>query len=207
MTVPGRSRALTLEDIDDLRAYERGRAEYRRRIIELKARRRVTVGPIVSFVFENRETVRSQVQEMARAERILTDEGIQAELDVYNPLIPGRGELSATLFVELTSREEMERWLPRLVGVERAVVLRLGPPGAATEVRCTPDPEHEAQLTREAVTAAVHYVRFRMTPREVEAFSAGPVRLAIDHPAYQEETELSEATRRSLLDDLLGAAE
>jgi len=189
---------LTLDDIADLRAYEREREEFRARIIELKRLRRVSVGPVVTLVFENRDTIRFQIQEMARAERILTDEGIQAELDVYNALIP-----SATLFVELTSEEEMRHWLPRLVGIERSVVVRAG----GTEVRCIPEEEHEAQLTRDAITASVHYIRFEFTPEQVEAFSAGPVRLAVDHAEYGEETELSEETRMSLLEDLRGGAD
>jgi len=120
------SRELTLADISDLRAYEREREALRARIIELKRARRVPVGPVVTAVFENRETIRFQVQEMVRAERMLTDEAVQAELDTYNPLIPGPGQLSATLFVELTTKAELEEWLPKLVGVERAVELRVG---------------------------------------------------------------------------------
>ena len=120
-----RTRKLTLDDITDLRAYERERDAYRQTVIELKARRRVAVGPIVSLVFENRETMRSQIQEMARAERMVTDEQIQKELDVYNALIPAPGELSATLFIELTAEEALRNWLPRLVGIEHSVILRL----------------------------------------------------------------------------------
>ena len=82
---------LTLEDIADLRAYEREREDFRARIIELKTRRRVHVGPILTFVFENRDTIRFQIQEMARAEKIISDEGIEAELRAYNPLIPEAG--------------------------------------------------------------------------------------------------------------------
>src|SRR3954453_12803271 len=106
------TRKLTLDDITDLRAYERERAEFRADIIELKKRRRVGVGPFVTLVFENRDTVRFQVQEMARAERIADDDAIQAELDVYNPLIPQPGELVATMFIELTSKDELQEWLP-----------------------------------------------------------------------------------------------
>ncbi|HET6873787.1 MAG TPA: DUF3501 family protein [Acidimicrobiales bacterium] len=192
---------LTLEDIADLRAYEREREEFRRTIIELKKARRVQVGPIISFVFENRDTVRFQIQEMARAERMLSDEAIQTELDIYNPLIPEAGELSATLFVELTDQHQMEDWLPRLVGIERSPVIGL--PGG-DRVRAAPEESHEAQLTRSDVTASVHYVRFRLEPAQVEAFASGPVTLGTDHPAYSHQVELTEATRRSLLADLRG---
>jgi hypothetical protein len=191
---------LTLDDIADLRAYEREREAFRERIIALKRVRRVQVGPVVTLVFENRDTVRFQVQEMARAEKLLSDEQIRLELDVYNPLIPEAGQLSATLFVELTSEEQMREWLPKLVGIERAVELRMGD----RSVRCMPEEQHARQLTREEVTASVHYVRFELTPEEVVAFEAEPVVLAVDHPAYHEATPLSDETKASLRHDLLG---
>jgi hypothetical protein len=196
------SRQLTLADIADLRQYEREREEFRGRVIELKKRRRVHVGPIVTLVFENRDTIRFQIQEMARAERMLSDEAIETELGIYNPLIPNRGELSATLFVELTSKDELMAWLPKLVGIETAVELRLGEGDGAVAVRCDVDPEHEKQLTREEVTASVHYVRFSLSPDQVEAFARGPVTLALAHANYGEATLLEEATRESLLEDL-----
>ena len=171
-------------------------------MIELKKLRRVALGAVVSVVFENVDTVRFQIQEMARAERMLTDDAIQNELDAYNPLIPEPGELSATLFLELTSDAELREWLPKLVGIERSVLLRVGPEG--TEVRAAPEAAHEASLTREEVTAAVHYIRFSLSPNQVDQFERGPVVLASDHPAYREATELSAATRSSLLADLRG---
>jgi Protein of unknown function (DUF3501) len=199
------SRALTLEDIEDLRAYERGRAEYRARVIDLKRRRRVAVGPIVSLVFENRDTVRSQVQEMARAEHMISDEQIQTELDVYNALIPEPGELSATLFVELTDDEALRHWLPRLVGIERAVVLRVGPgaaSGGGDATLAVPEAAHEEALTRPEITASVHYLRFALDPAQVERFAAGPAVLGVEHPAYAERTELGDEVRAELLTDL-----
>ena len=103
----------------DLRAYERVREDYRAKIIARKRDRRVALGPIMTLVFECFDTVRFQVQEMARAEKIISDEAIQVELDIYNRLLPAKGELSATLFIELTSDEALREWLPRLVGIER----------------------------------------------------------------------------------------
>jgi uncharacterized protein DUF3501 len=205
-------RRLRLEDIEDIRAYERGRQEFRARVIDLKRRRRVAVGPVVTVVFENRDTIRFQVQEMARIEKMTSDAQIQAELDVYNPLIPGPGELSATVFVELTDEVSLREWLPKLVGIERALELRLGTGaaagtgadgrGAAEVVRSTPEEAHEEQLTREDVTSSVHYVRFLLGPEEVERFARGPVRLAVDHPAYHHEVELPDEVTAELLTDL-----
>jgi hypothetical protein len=196
---------LTLDDIADLRAYEREREDFREHVKVLKRKRRISVGPVVTLVFENRDTIRFQIQEMARVERIATDEGIQAELDIYNPLVPDPGHLAATLFIELTTDDQMKEWLPKLVGVETAVELRLGEGDDARVVRCTVDPDHERQLTREAVTAAVHYVHFALGEDEVAAAGVGPVRLALAHPAYEHEVVLSDDTVAELLADLRGA--
>ena len=111
---------LTLDDIADQRAYERERDDFRAQVIALKQLRRISVGPVISMAFENRLTMRFQVQEMARAEKMVTDAQIQHELDVYNKLLPEPGELSATLFLELTTEQELRTWLPKLVGVERS---------------------------------------------------------------------------------------
>jgi hypothetical protein len=192
-------RRLTLDDIADARAYERERAQFRDRVIALKKKRRVAVGPFVTLVFENRDTIRFQIQEMARVEKLYSDEAILHELDTYNPLIPDPGALSATLFVELTSKDDLMEWLPKLVGIETALELRLAD-GIA--VRNEVDEEHADQLTREDVTASVHYVRFRLTPEQVDAFSSGPVELAIVHPNYEHATALSDDTRAELARDL-----
>lgn len=200
-------RWLDLDDIADARAYEREREAFRERIIALKRLRRVAVGPVVSLVFENRETIRFQIQEMARAERLLSDEAIQTELDTYNPLIPGAGELSATLYIELTSREEMERWLTRLVGIERAAYVSIQPVANGSGplvVRCEVEEAHAANLTREEVTAAVHFVRFSLTPTQIDQFRTGQVTVGVDHPEYRESTTLGDDARDALLGDLLG---
>ena len=195
---------LTLADIADLRAYERERDEFRRHVIALKKRRRISVGPHITFLFENRDTIRFQIQEMARAERILSDEGIATELAIYNPLIPEPGNLATTMFIELTSDELLREWLPKLVGIETRVLLRIGTGPDAVEVRCTVDPDHEKQLTREEITASVHYIHFSFTPEEVEAFARGPVALVTDHPAYGHEVALTDDNVAELLADLRG---
>lgn len=193
---------LTLDDIADLRAYEREREAFRTHVIALKRRRRVGLGPFLTLVFENRDTIRFQIQEMARIEKLISDEAIEAELAAYNPLLPDEGHLSATLFIELTSKEDLMTWLPKLVGIERAVELRLGDGLDAERIACVPEAAHEAQLTREEITASVHYVRFALDADQARRFRAGPVALVSAHPEYRHEVVLGDETRASLAEDL-----
>mgnify|MGYP001814419440 FL=1 len=192
------TRALQLSDIADVREYERVRDEFRREIIELKKRRRVSVGPIVTVMFETRETIRFQIQEMARVEKLVSDEAIEGELRAYNPLIPEPGCLSATLFIELTSDDQLREWLPKLVGIERSVEFVFGD----QVVPCLPETGHEEQLTREEVTAAVHYIRWEFDPQQVQQFADGPVALRVHHPDYDETQVLPAETVAELLADL-----
>ena len=195
------SRKLVLDDIADLRAYERERPEFREHVIELKRRRRVSLGTVLTVLFETRDTIRFQIQEMARVEKILSDDGIQTELDIYNALIPEPGQLCATLFIELTSDAQMREWLPKLVGIERSLVLRLID---GTEVRCRPEAQHEAQLTRDEATSAVHYLEWTLTLAQIETMKSGPVELVCDHPGYSESVWLADWTVAELLADLAG---
>ena len=198
-------RPLMLDDIADQRAYERQRDAFRREVIAAKRLRRVSVGPIVTLTFENRLTMRFQVQEMARAEKLTTDAQIQHELDVYNRLLPAEGELSATLFLELTTEEELRTWLPRLVGIEQSVVLEIGAGPGRLQVRSVPEATHGSQLTRQDATSAVHYVRFPCGSGEAAAVATGPARLLVDHaeyPAGRPGVVLSDATRAELSGDL-----
>jgi hypothetical protein len=135
---------------------------------------------------------------------MLSDQAIQIELDTYNPLIPRPGRISATLFIELTSPAEMEHWLTRLVGVERCVELRIGEGDDAVVVRGQVEDSHAAQLTRDTVTASVHYVHFVFSAADLTRLEKGPVVLAIAHRSYQESTELSAETKAELLRDLRG---
>jgi hypothetical protein len=192
---------LTLEDVLDLRAYERVRDEYRAQVIARKRHRRVGLGPIMTLVFESLDTVRFQVQEMARAEKIISDDAIQVELDIYNRLLPAPGELSATLFIELTSDGSLREWLPRLVGIERSLAVSID----GDLVESVPEAQHAAALTRDSVTPAVHYLRFPFSEAQVTAFGrASEVALVATHPAYEARTVLPPEVREELLGDLLG---
>jgi hypothetical protein len=191
-------RKLTVDDIVDMRAYERERSEFRARVIETKKRRRIGLGPLMTIVFENTDTMRFQVQEMARAERMLRDEQIAHEVETYNELIPEPGELSGTLFIEITENADLRAWLPKLVGIQRHVWVEVvGERVPAFEV-------DEERLTREdEITSTVHYLRFRFTPGQQAAFAAGPVRLVVDHPEYRAEVELTPEQRVELASDFL----
>ena len=193
---------LTLDDIADLRAYERERVDFRSSIIALKKIRRVHVGEFQTLLFENRDTIRFQIQEMARAEKIISDDGIQVELDTYNPLISRPGKLSATLFLELTTDEQLRHWLPKLAGVEHSYELHLGEGDDARVIKAKIDDGHEETLTRPEVTAAVHYLYWELDPPLTQRLLDGPARVVCTHPEYPHSALLPEETRKSLAKDL-----
>jgi hypothetical protein len=189
---------ITPDEILNLYEYERVREARRRRVIELKAVRRVPVGRHLSFVFENRETVWFQIQEMIRAERIVDEAKIADEVEVYNSLLPGPGELSATMFIEITESSQIKPVLDRLMGIDTGDYVRMevGPytiPGVFEAGRS--DQER-------GKISAVHFVRFALPPAAQRIFRVAEVALAVDHPHEQGRTVLPAATRASLAEDL-----
>ena len=194
-------RPLTQEDIPGVESYLSVRPEYRARVIAHKDVRRVGVGDRVTLLFEDRETVRYQILEMARVEGARTPRQVQAELDVYNELVPGRGELSATLFIEIPQQEAIRPELDRLLGIDECVQLVLG--DGTDEERVVADFDRR-QLEEDRISA-VHYLRFRLSDAQVVRFAEGArARLRVDHCAYSHEVDLSDDTRASLLADLRG---
>ena len=193
-------RPVALADVVGLRRYEEVRDTVRRRIIELKRARRVSVGPDVSFVFENHDTVYFQIQEMLRAERITDIDAVRQEVEVYNALLPAPGELSATMLIEITEQERIADRLLSLLGIDEAVRLYVG----TTSIQAA----FEAGHSKEDKLSAVQYVRFALPPAERRAFldPGVPVRLAIDHSNYRAETVLEGRVRASLSEDLRAAS-
>ncbi|HET6371871.1 MAG TPA: DUF3501 family protein [Candidatus Polarisedimenticolia bacterium] len=191
---------LTLRDVRDLAAYEEARDRVRPGVIALKARRRVALGDRISLVFENRETALSQVQEMLRVERIVDPEKIQFEIDTYNMLIPEPGQLSATLFIEITDEADIRRELDRLIGLDRPGMLYLDLGGAGRV-----DALFEEGHSKEERISAVHYVRFPFTSAQRAQFlqPTGAIALVASHPNYQARAQLSETTRLALAEDLI----
>jgi hypothetical protein len=190
-------RKLTVDDIVDHRAYERERETFRAHIIAMKKNRRIAVGELVTIVFENTDTMRFQVQEMARAERMLSDEAIAHEVETYNELIPGPDELSATLFIEITDDDALREWLPKLIGIQHAVRFELG--DGRSRVQAVP--QDEERLTREDITSTVHYLKFPFDAHHRAQLAFGPAHLVIDQPEYSASVELTEAQRRELARD------
>jgi hypothetical protein len=192
---------IRLDDVVNFFEYEKIREARRAHVIELKRRRRVAVGGHLSFVFENRETVLFQIQEMCRAERIATDTKVQDEIDVYNALLPGPRELSATLFIEIEDMARIKPTLDRLMGIDsgQCVWLQVGREFAVPgEFEAGHSDEEKGKL------AAVHFVRFRFTPEAAQAFATAEVHLVLDHPAERARTRLSDETRAELARDLAG---
>jgi hypothetical protein len=188
---------VTLDELIGLERYERVRDDFRRRIIDLKKNRRVSVGDRITFVFENHDTVLFQIQEMLRAEHITDIDKIRFELDTYNTLIPDENELSATMLIEITELSHIRPELVRLLGIDQAVTLRIGDQLVIPAV-------FEPGRSKEDNLSAVQYVRFPLSPEARAAFKDGQheVRLVIDHPNYQAQAVLSPAVRRALAAEL-----
>ncbi len=188
---------ISLDDIMGLEAYEKVRNDFRRRIIELKKKRRVSVGDKVSLVFENRETVIFQIQEMVRAEKIRDLDKIREEIRVYNSLIPDPGELSATLLLEMEDQSHLREQLLNFLGIDEVVYLKIG---AQHSIHARFEEGH----SKEDKISAVQYVRFPLGPEQIKAFSEENegTKLVIDHQNYRAETVIGPETRKSLMEDL-----
>jgi hypothetical protein len=183
------------DELLDLGAYERVRDSYLRSVIERKRARYVKLGSHMTALFENRDTVLLQVQEMLRTERITQEAAIAHELETYNELVPGESELSLTLFIEYQERDERERMLAALAGLESKFWLRVG----AERLAVVPD----RRATDPERTMAVHYLKFPLSEGALAALRAGSrdVALEVAHSAYSAVTTLSAATLQSLRDD------
>lgn len=188
-----------LAEILNIAEYERARQDFRRQIIELKKKRRISVGPSVTFVFENHDTVLSQVQEMMRAERLVHDDAIQHEIDTYNQLLPEANELAATMFIELPDQTRIREEITKFHGVNTgdAIYLQIGEEKLSGDFAAGQSDEHRI--------SAVQYVRFHFSDDQRNAFADGmtPVQLVIHHPNYQHSSLIAGEVREELSRDLV----
>ena len=190
---------LTREELYSLEKYAEIRPEFRTRVIEHKKNRNVSIGPHATLYFEDRQTIQYQIQEMLRIERIFEGDGIQEELDVYNPLIPDGTNLKATFMIEYGDPEDRKQALAKMIGIERSVQIKVDGFDPVTPI-ANEDLERET----EEKTSSVHFLRFEFTPEMIDAAKKGAaITMAIDHPAYRYQTEaLPEAKRASFVKDL-----
>ncbi|MBN9463284.1 MAG: DUF3501 family protein [Burkholderiales bacterium] len=189
---------LSRESLMTLEAYAKARPDFRRRVIEHKRNRTLALGTHVTLLFEDELTVRYQVQEMLRIEKIFEEDGIQHELDAYNPLIPDGRNFKATMLIEYEDVDVRRRELAQLKGIERKTWVRVGD---AAKVYAIADEDLERE--NEQKTSAVHFLRFELTDAMADALSGGAALSAgVDHEHYTVAVELPEAVRTALLADL-----
>lgn len=191
---------LTEKDLWPLPVYEKVRDEFRREVIAHKQHRRVHVGPYLTFVFEDRLTVKFQVMEILRAEKTTEPAAVHEELEGFNTMLPRVGELSATLLVELTGNEDdIKRQLAELVGLGRHTWLELDGEKAPAEFEKGWEDEANKRFS------AVQYVRFPLGALAGKLGQASRVELVVDHPNCRYRAELTSEQRRSLAADLEAA--
>ena len=190
---------ITRESLLTLEAYSRARNRIRDEVLQHKRARTVALGPNVTLAFEDEMTMRYQVQEMLRVERIFEDSGIQDELDAYNPLIPDGSNWKATLLIEYPDTDERKRMLAKLIGIEDRVWVQIE---GCDRVYAIADEDLERETAEK--TASVHFLRFELDASMKSRLQAGAdLAMGIDHPHYTYTiAQVDEATQHSLLRDL-----
>ncbi len=182
-------------EVLDIGAYEGIRAQFQRRVIEEKRLRRVALGSNMTALFENHDTVLYQIQEMIRTERISKKSAIEHEIETYNGLLPEGDGLSITIMIEYPDREERERMLSELAGVESRFYVVVGD----EKLQVNGEPRGNADRT-----TAIQYTTVDLSPGAAKRLRRreGPIKLGVDHPAYRAEVELGPAVVMSLSEDL-----
>ena len=192
MPIIRRDSLLTLE------SYARERTDFRARVIEHKKHRTLQLGNSVTLIFEDELTIRYQIQEMLRVERIFEEQGIQDELDTYNPLIPEGRNFKATMMLEYPDPEEREKWLAKLIGIEDKVWIQVQGFGRIEAIA-----DEDLDRENERKTSSVHFLRFDLAEPMARALKSGAgLSVGIDHPHYQADLEVPAAVRDALVKDL-----
>jgi len=190
---------ITRDSLMTLEAYSKARQEFRARVMAHKKNRVLRLGGNVTLIFEDELTIRYQIQEMLRAERIFEDHGIEDELGAYNPLVPDGSNWKATMMIEYPDLDERRRMLEKLIGVEDKVWVKVE---GHQRVYAIADEDLERENAEK--TSAVHFLRFELDRAMVQALKRGaPVSAGIDHPQYNVTVDsLDAAVRASLAGDL-----
>jgi hypothetical protein len=189
------ARKITPADLLPLHEYDFRRAALKKNLLPVKKLRRVEVGPFATFYFESYATMWLQVQEMLRIEKG-GEEQIAGELEAYNPLIPQGEELIATMMLEIEDANRRHAALLTLGGVEESVFLDIG----GDRIKATPT-EYDDRTTPDGKTSSVHWLRFRLTPAQIDRFKSERVVIGVEHKNYGHMAVLSDATREALAKD------
>jgi hypothetical protein len=190
---------ISRDSLLSLEAYARERNAFRARVMEHKKLRTLHIGEHVTLQFEDELLIRYQIQEMLRIERIFEEEGIQGELDAYNPLLPDGGNWKATMFIEYPDADERRRMLERLKGIERGTWVQVE---GAERIYAIADEDLERE--NEEKTAAVHFVRFELPAAQRERLKRGArLTIGVDHPEYRVSVEPPAEQRAALIVDLV----
>jgi hypothetical protein len=191
--------AITPDSLMTLEAYAKARKEFRAKVIAHKKNRIIHLGEHMTLLFEDELTMRYQVQEMLRIERIFEEEGIQSELDAYNPLIPDGHNWKATMLIEYEDLEARKQMLGKLIGVETRTWVRVA---GFNKVYAIAD--EDLQRDREDKTSSVHFLRFELTRDMIAALGDdADVAMGVDHPEYQiSVAKIDPLSRKSLVADL-----
>jgi hypothetical protein len=190
---------ITRDSLMTLEAYSRARSEFRARVMAHKKNRMLHLGEHITLIFEDELTIRYQIQEMLRAERVFEEAGIQDELDAYNPLVPDGSNWKATMMIEYGDPEERQRMLARLIGIEDRVWVQID---GAARVYSIADEDLERENSEK--TSSVHFLRFELESSMVQALKKGAgLAAGVDHPAYAATVaRVDPAMHESLMRDL-----
>lgn len=190
---------LTRADLWSLEEYAQQRPEFRTEVIRHKKDRQVLIGDHLLLIFEDSLTIRYQIQEMLRIERVFEAQGIQDELDAYNPLIPDGDNFKCTLLIQYGDVEERKRRLTELVGIEDTIWLQFGDTGKIFAIA-----DEDMERDEPDKTAAVHFLRYQLNADQLAAAKAGAkFIIGVDHPAYEAAAlTVADNVRRSLVADL-----
>ena len=193
------SRKLARSDLWTLEAYAEQRADFRTRVLEHKRHRQVPLGEPILLVFEDQMTVKYQIQEMLRIEKLFEPVAVQEELDTYNPLIPDGDNFKCTMLIQYTDLEERKARLAQLTGIETRVWLQIG---EGKQIFAIAD--EDLERSNDEKTSAVHFLRFQPGPDALRRVQAGAsMTFGIDHPQYAcAARPLPEASRAALVADL-----
>ena len=189
---------ITRDSLMTLEAYAKARPEFRARVMAHKKVRTLALGEHVTLLFEDELTIRYQIQEMLRAERVFEEAGIQDELDAYNPLVPDGSNWKATMMIEYTDVAERQRMLARLIGIEDRVWVQAG---GCVRVYAVADEDLERENAEK--TSSVHFLRFELDRAMAQALRKGAtLAVGIDHPEYIVTAGVAPEVRASLAGDL-----